>query len=215
MRYLVATVALGLLATAPALSVGQSPPDASTEEESDAGAASAEDEESDEPDAPEELAATQFAANLGASWAEKRGCQGSWKGVWKVEGGQFSLVAGSISSASAGAFHAVCDSYRPIEPYGGAKVTVTLLGGVIHSVAVLAGGGSAEQKSKMIRYFEANCEGSSEADGGTEYDTVFETCGAFDVGVSDGESDLSLYFFADESTFRSRMSALPMPTSPK
>lgn len=213
MKHLVVTIALGLVATAPAVAVGQSS-DAGTEEQSDAGAESAEKDESDGPDAPENLPATQFASMLGASWSGRQGCQGGWKGVWKVEGGKFSLVAGSTSSASAGAFHAVCDSYRSIGPYGSSKVTVTLLGGVIHSVAVLAGGGSSEQKSKMIRYFEANCSDSSEADGGTKYDTVYETCGGFDVGVSEGESNLSLYFFADESTFRSRMNALPMPTKP-
>lgn len=219
MRRIVAIVALGLFAFAPALSVGQSSSDEGSEEtsETDADAEKSENEEKDDeskPDAPENLPATQFASMLGGSWSGRSGCQSGWKGVWKVAGGQFSLVAGSTSGASGSAFHAVCDSYRSIGPYGSPKVTVTLLGGVIHHVAVLAGGGSAEQKSKMVRYFESACDSSSEAGDGKKYDTVYEACGGFDVGLPEGESDLSLYFFADEAVFRSRMNSLPMPTKP-
>jgi len=214
MRRAAAILAVVLSGGVPAVSVGESSSDAGTSGGEETAAEDVSVEEDGGAAPPETHAATQFAALVGGSWGGRRGCRGEWKGVWKVSGGAFSLVTGSTSDTSSAAFHAVCNSYRSIGPYSSPKVSITLLGGVIHSVAVLAGGGSAPQKSEVRRYFEAACDGSRSSGEGTRYTTVYESCGGFDVGLADGESDLSLYFFADESAFRSRMNSLPMPSKP-
>lgn len=166
---------------------------------------------------PTDAGAAGFADLLGKSWGNRHGCEGEWKVVWKVEGGSFSLVPGAGGDMSgAAAHHAVCESYRSVGEFAGPKVGLTVIGGVIRRVAVLPAGanGAAERKSKLAEYFKAVCEAKDDEPGADAYATLYRDCDGFDVGLAGGSSDLSMYFFDDQSSFRNRMNALPMPTGP-
>lgn len=167
---------------------------------------------------PTDAGAADFAELLGQSWGSQHGCEGEWKVVWKVEGGSFSLVPGTGGDMSgAAAHHAVCESYRSVGEFAGPKVGLTVIGGAIRRVAVLPAGtsGAAERKSKIAEYFKAVCETKDTEPGAEAYATLYRDCDGFDVGLAAGSSDLSIYLFDDQSSFRNRMNALPMPTGPE